>query len=206
LRDAILTASGDPRLFLILEERGDFVSHVTLTGTDYKVPAACACCGGATDEIRKFEKKEMLFLVVVLITKSAQVSLPYCRACQDHATWHKGGGWLGVGLLGLVAFIGWVCMGFIVALIVEMGWAERHFAESTKGVVLSLSIAVLATALSVWLRARKRPRDPLSRNHAGDKWAVEIVSFDKKSMRLRLDSLPFAKAFLELNPSVAKRG
>lgn len=189
-----------------LRKKGEVVNHVTLTGTEYRVPGTCACCGDATDAIKKFEKKEMLFLVVVLITKTAQVSVPYCRSCQDHATWYKGGGWLGVGLLGVLAFVGWGFMGMILALIVEMGWAERHFAESAKGVLLALAIAVLATALTLWLRARKRPRGPLPRKHARDKWAVEIVSFDKKSTRLRLYSLAFAKTFLELNPAVAKRG
>jgi len=182
------------------------MQHVTLIGKDYRVPPACACCSEPTEEMRTFEKNEVLFLLVVLITKKASVTMPYCRPCREHATWSKGGGWLGVGLLGVLAFVLSWFLGFVLAFLVEALWAGQGFVETTKGVLLALTVAVAGTALAVWLRARKRPRGPLPRKHATEKWAVEVVSFDKRRTRLRLDSLPFAKAFLEINPGVALRG
>jgi hypothetical protein len=132
--------------------------------------------------------------------------MPYCRPCRDHATWSKGGGWLGAGLVGILAFVGSWFLGFLVAFVVEALWAERRFVETSRGMALALAVAATGTALAVWLRARKRPRGALPRKHAAEKWAVEIASFDKRGIRLRLHSLAFAKALLELNPGVALRG
>ena len=174
---------------------------VTLKGEKVVFPPQCPCCLLQPDGEAVLKKSRGLYLIVVILTRSITLRLPYCLECQRHAKWFGRLGAFGAVLVSLGA----AALAGTVALI----W--RQFELIDGGAPASLNaivvvVAASAAALVGWLQWRQRPLQPVSEHqHARSGWAVQIQEFGTGRLKLRLHSDVYAARFIQMNGANCER-
>ena len=165
-------------------------TDLDIVGNLAHLPPWCICCGVKTGERYAVQRRDSLYLLLVV----REVRLGYCAECQRHATSFGEGE--RQGLLRVILKTMWwtLMLATIPAGLIALAGAP-YVADA-----VWLGAVVGRGSLAGWRRYQCKPRGELGREHARRGWAAEVVSFRRKTTRLRLYSPRYAEALRIANP------
>jgi len=172
--------------------------RIEIPAKSMRFPGKCVCCLRPTGETRELRKHKFSFWVVLVLQRTLKVKVPYCAACQRHVDWAKGGRMLGVVLSGVVNVVLSLLLGGLVFMMLR--FANPSIDENPDVPRLAvLSVAVVIAGLLTWRRLKSKPERPVDATHTRENEAVELISFTKRSVRLRIHNDAFARELLDMN-------
>jgi hypothetical protein len=171
------------------------VDEIIIRGREIRWPPCCACCLAPAETTLEQEARKTTELIVARVERSARIRVPYCRACAQHVTWHRGS--IGPGCL-----VGLACIaGFFLGYAIMAG--RIPVPEALSGLLTLASLIGLPVLVGLGGRAwrrRSKPPDPLPPPHATPRDAVWF-GFTKDSLVLNVENKEFGRRLRELNPS-----
>ena len=155
-------------------------------------PQICACCLAPSAHTVSTGKSSKLFLGIASLKRTLKVSVPYCEPCMRHVVWSSGARYLGIVLRVVLVYFATTGLGIAVATGVVVGLDMPPGLLSQVIFVFFAFIApVTLTVMFLRRELRKIPR--LDSTHSSKGHAVEVVSFDKSSITIKVHNDDYGK-------------
>ena len=161
-------------------------------------PRLCACCLAPPTHTVPTGKSSKLFLGILSLKRTLNVSVPYCEPCMQHAKWSSGGRYLGIILKVVLVFFATTGLGFAAGMgalaVLDM---PRTLLAQVVLFFFALVAPIVLTAMFLRRELKRIPR--LDSIHSSKGHAVEVVAFDKSSITVKLHNDDYGKQLAAAN-------